>query len=51
MKAMIVISYVLCGIGLLGSLVMFVENDPAAIFSAALFGFFLALTIMKNKQK
>lgn len=49
MKAMIVISYVLCGFGLLGSLMMFVDDDPTAIFSTALFGFFLALTIMKKQ--
>ena len=45
MKAMKIISYVLCGIGLLGSLTMFVDNDPDAIFAAILFGFFLALTL------
>ena len=50
MKVMKIISYVVCGIGLLGGLVMLVDGDTAdAVMGILIYGFFLALTVnIKN---
>jgi hypothetical protein len=50
MKVMRVISYIICGLGIYGGLMMLVENDLAgAIMALVIYGFFLALTVNIKK--
>jgi len=44
MKVMIIISYIICGLGLLGGVLMIDNDVPGAIFAFIVYGFFLALT-------
>ena len=50
MTAMKVISYVLCGLGLVGGTMSLVEGDVAGgVMALVVYGFFLALTVNIKK--
>lgn len=50
MQAMKIISYVICGVGLIGGFLFLVDGDViGGVMSLAVYGFFLALTLnIKN---
>jgi hypothetical protein len=46
MKTMKIISFIICGLGILGGLIFLTEgNSSDAIFALLVYGFFLALTL------
>jgi hypothetical protein len=46
MKAMKVISYVICAVGLAGSLITLIDGDASGgVMGLAIYGFFMALTV------
>jgi hypothetical protein len=50
MKAMIVISYIICALGLFGGVTMLIDGDTSGgVMAIGIYAFFLALTVNIKK--
>ena len=49
LKVLSIIGIVICGLGVLGSLIMIADNDSGGVLAVMIYGYFLAYSIFALK--